>query len=512
MTARLERLYEVYPPTTRATMPLGVRVNDLVYTTSLAGTDPETGQPIAGGVREQTAAALERMKDLVEGAGGSLDNVGRAVAFCTSVEDRALVDEVWTRVFPDPNDKPAFKVLLAELPDGHLVRIDALAQLGARRQRIDIPNVRAHDPTVRIGNWTFSSRCHGNDPATGQLIDGGLEAQVRQTFENLATLAALAGGSGSKILQITTFGRDASYLPVARRVFEQRFPGSASRPALNQLVNFVAGQMQSAVEMTAVLEGTGELFQELYLSPETSSVPAGAKIGPVVIAPMLLPVDPRTQQVVDGGMKEQLRAIFQNMDRLLEAGGASRQDVARITLFMSDVSDRSAMNQLYSEWYPDPDTRPPHKYVPAQFSGGILAGAQVIAVPGGSVRALELPGIRHQDYMSLGGICGNLVASSRIVGTDPESGHVSQNPEEHTANVFRNAERLLQLAGGGWDNLQQATVFIGGQELRPTVEKHWTRRVAQAKEPPQLHFIETNLGGQGRGGLMLPRLEILALL
>ena len=180
----------------------------MVYASGLSGTDPVTGEP-CGDLKRQVATALQHMRRLVEKAGGSLDNVGRAVGFCTRVEDRDLVDQVWMDVFPDPNDKPAFKVLLADLPPGQLARIDCVALLGERRTRIDIPNVSAHDPTVRIGNLVFTSRCHGNDPATGKIVDGGLEAQARQTFENLATLVKLAGGTEANITQITTFGREA---------------------------------------------------------------------------------------------------------------------------------------------------------------------------------------------------------------------------------------------------------------------------------------------------------------
>lgn len=255
----------------------------------------------------------------------------------------------------------------------------------------------------------------------------------------------------------------------------------------------------------------GELFQELYLDAAHNSLPAGARIGPVLVAPSLMPVDPATQKLAPEEMEEQLRAVFQNMDRLLAAAGCERSDVARVTLFMRQVSDRAAMNKVYKEWYPDEDARPPHKYVPAELPAGVLVTAQVIAVPGGRARAIEIPGIHHQDWMSLGGLCGNLLTSSRIFGTDPETGKGSQDAEEHTAIVFGNADRLLRLAGGSWQNLTQATVFLGGAELRETVLKQWRQRGSERPYGPALHFIESDLGGQGRGGLMLPRLEILAI-
>ena len=58
----------------------------------------------------------------------------------------------------------------------------------------------------------------------------------------------------------------------------------------------------------------GEVFQELYLDPTKSSLPAGARIGDVVILPRLGPVDPATGEVVGDDMESQLRAVMHNMD------------------------------------------------------------------------------------------------------------------------------------------------------------------------------------------------------
>ena len=68
---------------------------------------------------------------------------------------------------------------------------------------------------------------------------------------------------------------------------------------------------------------TGEVFQELYLDPAKSSLPAGARIGGLVIMPGLMPVDPQTGAIVGDDMESQLRAVLQNMDRVLAAAGCT---------------------------------------------------------------------------------------------------------------------------------------------------------------------------------------------
>jgi 2-iminobutanoate/2-iminopropanoate deaminase len=252
----------------------------------------------------------------------------------------------------------------------------------------------------------------------------------------------------------------------------------------------------------------GEVFQELYLDATKSSLPVGARIGSVVILPSLGPVDPATGEIVGDDMESQLRAIMQNMDRVLASAGSSKQEVARVTTFMRQTHDRTALNKVYREWYPIEDERPPNKYLPAPLPDRIHVLAQIIAVTGNAARAIEIPGIHHNDWMSLGGRNGALVTSSRIFGTDPTTGKGSAEAERHTAIIFENAERLLALAGGSWANLSQATIFYQGEHLREHVMQEWRTRDSSAR----LNLIDTDLGGQARDGVLMPRLEIVALL
>jgi 2-iminobutanoate/2-iminopropanoate deaminase len=256
----------------------------------------------------------------------------------------------------------------------------------------------------------------------------------------------------------------------------------------------------------------GEVFQELYLDSTKSSLPAGARIGSVVILPSLGPFDPATGEIVGDDMESQLRAVMQNMDRVLEAAGCTNRDVARVTTFMRQTNDRTALNKVYREWYPNEDKRPPNKYLPAALPERIHVVAQIIALPGNTANAIEIPGIHHQDWMSLGGRNGGFVTSSRIFGTDPTTGKGSAEAERHTAIVFENAECLLALAGGSWANLSQATVFYQGEHLREHVMHEWQRRGGDSESSPRLNLIDTDLGGQAREGVLMPRLEILALL
>ena len=256
----------------------------------------------------------------------------------------------------------------------------------------------------------------------------------------------------------------------------------------------------------------GEVFQELYLDSTKSSLPVGARIGSVVILPEPWPVRSRTGEIVGDDMESQLRAVMQNMDRVLEAAGCTKRDVARVTTFMRQTSDRTALNKVYREWYPNEDERPPNKYLPAALPERIHVSAQIIALPGSAARAIEIPGIHHNDWMSLGGRNGALVTSSRIFGTDPTTGKGSPEADRHTAIIFENAERLLALAGGSWANLSSSDDFLPGRAPAGAVMHEWRTRGGDGESGPRLNLVDTDLGGQARDGVLMPRLEIVALL
>ena len=67
-----------------------------------------------------------------------------------------------------------------------------------------------------------------------------------------------------------------------------------------------------------------------------------------------LPTDPATSQLVDGGIGEQTRRVLENVGALLEAGGLSFASVARTTVFLADMNDFAAMNEVYRTFFAEP--------------------------------------------------------------------------------------------------------------------------------------------------------------
>ena len=67
-----------------------------------------------------------------------------------------------------------------------------------------------------------------------------------------------------------------------------------------------------------------------------------------------VPLDPATGVMVEGDIGAQTRRVLQNIGALLDAGGLCFQDVARTTVFLADMNDFAAMNDVYRTFFVEP--------------------------------------------------------------------------------------------------------------------------------------------------------------
>jgi 2-iminobutanoate/2-iminopropanoate deaminase len=78
------------------------------------------------------------------------------------------------------------------------------------------------------------------------------------------------------------------------------------------------------------------------------------KVGNLLFLSGSIPLDPVSGQLVDGGIKEQTRRVLENIKTLLAAAGADFSNVARTTVFMVDLGEFAAMNEIYSSYFTAP--------------------------------------------------------------------------------------------------------------------------------------------------------------
>lgn len=66
-----------------------------------------------------------------------------------------------------------------------------------------------------------------------------------------------------------------------------------------------------------------------------------------------IPIDPTTGSFVAGGIGEQTEQVLKNLRAVLEAAGSGLQNVVKTTVFLADMSDFAAMNEVYGKFFSD---------------------------------------------------------------------------------------------------------------------------------------------------------------
>lgn len=77
---------------------------------------------------------------------------------------------------------------------------------------------------VRWGNLLFLSGQVGIDPATGQLVEGGVEAQARQVFRNLEAVLTAAGINFRRLLKATVYLKDMAHFKAVNEIYAEQVP------------------------------------------------------------------------------------------------------------------------------------------------------------------------------------------------------------------------------------------------------------------------------------------------
>ena len=98
--------------------------------------------------------------------------------------------------------------------------------------------------------------------------------------------------------------------------------------------------------------------------------------GDLVFTSGQIPLDPATQQMVEGDIRAQTERVMENLAAVLQAAGASFENVVKSTIFVADLADFAAVNEIYGKRFP----RSP----PARST------VQVAALPKGARVEIEL--------------------------------------------------------------------------------------------------------------------------
>jgi 2-iminobutanoate/2-iminopropanoate deaminase len=97
------------------------------------------------------------------------------------------------------------------------------------------------------------------------------------------------------------------------------------------------------------------------IGPYSQAIQAGG----LVFCSGQVGLDPQTGELVSGGIQAEARRALQNLGAVLDAAGVGPADVVKTTVFLADIKDFAALNEVYATFFSDPP--------PARSTFGVAA-------------------------------------------------------------------------------------------------------------------------------------------
>ena len=123
--------------------------------------------------------------------------------------------------------------------------------------------IGTYSQAVKVGNTVYLAGQIPLEPATLQLVEGGMEAQIRRVFDNLAAVAHASGGSLADVVKLNVFLTDLGHFALVNQIMAEYF--QAPYPA-RAAIGVAALPRGAQVEMDAVLA-----LEEEPAQPQTTA-------------------------------------------------------------------------------------------------------------------------------------------------------------------------------------------------------------------------------------------------
>ena len=337
-------------PTNRLQSP-GVDAGDYLYVSGQGPRRPDGSLPptFAAQVRQ----ALDNVKSVVGAAGLTMDHVVYTQVYLQDISKYREVNEVFGEVFP--KTPPARAVLgVAKLPDPG-VQINAVAVRDlADRRAISPPNFKSGDtasPGMLTHDRLFVSAMPGSESSTGKVPDDPA-AQVDLALEHMKAVLQAASLDLRNMIFVNPYLTSDIPMRVMNEHYAQRFEfGNTPARATIQVSSLPNG---AHIEYTGV--AVRDLNQRRAIRPK--NMPPSPTASPCVFAGETLYCSAKSGFIPGphGGVygsttPHQLRQTMRNQLDNLEEAGMSFDQVVSTTVYLDDLSDASAFDEVYVQYF-----------------------------------------------------------------------------------------------------------------------------------------------------------------
>lgn len=233
-----------------------------------------------------------------------------------------------------------------------------------------------YSQTVAFSHYNNFSAQLPVDPKSGKLVSGGIKEQAEQCFKNIKAIVESIDHVMNDVVRITVFVKNIKDVGVVDEVYKSWFPTYV--PA-RTTVAVAALPLDALVQIEALIsngEGTipgapqaGDLIK---LTNNTLNAPV-CPLSTQAVAfshynniSAQLPIDPKSGRLVAGGVKEQTGQCLKNIKAILESIDVPFDDIVKINLYLKNLADIDAVNEVYTTFFPDSAIARSVAYFPAR--------------------------------------------------------------------------------------------------------------------------------------------------
>ena len=348
--------------------------------------DPKTGELVAGGIKEQAEQCFKNIKAIIDSIDHVMNDIVRITIFVKNIKDVDAVNDVYKTFFS--HYLPTQTIVAVDaLPMNALVQVEALVTNGEGTipnapqagDLIKLTNNTANAPISSLSTQTVAFSHYNNisaqlpiDPKTGRLVIGGVTEQARQCLKNIKAILESIDVPFDDIVKITVFLKDFSDFEAVNEVYTTFFPDSAIARAVAYVparttVSVSDLPMGALVQIEAVVShGDGTPPQAIedrhgivIKANNTENAPK-CPLSTQTVAfshynniSAQLPLDPKSNEIVAGGVKEQAEQCLKNIKAIVESIGHVMEDTVKVNIFLKNIGDIEAVDEIYKKFFPN---------------------------------------------------------------------------------------------------------------------------------------------------------------
>lgn len=356
--------------------------------------------------------------------------------------------------------------------------------------------------TVAFSHYNNFSAQLPIDPKSGKLVAGGVKEQAEQCFKNIKAIIGSIGHVMNDVVRISIFVKNIKDMDAVDEVYRAFFP---TYLPTRTVVAVAALPMDALVQIEALLshgEGTIPNAPQAGDLIKLTNTTANAPIDPLSTQTVAfshynnisaqLPIDPKLGRLVEGGVKEQAAQCLKNIKAILESIDVPFDDIVKVNIFLKNLADAEAVDEVYKTFFPDSAIARTVSYVPARtvVAAAALPMAALVQIEavvshgdGTPPQAIEdrhglIVEPNNTDNAPKNPLATQTVAFSHYnnlsaqLPIDPKSGKlVAGGIKEQTEQCLKHIKAIVESIDHAMDDVVKVNVFLKNIGDIPAVDE-----------------------------------------